>query len=288
MSRYLEIAKQGKNDFMSHLLTLLLVSLVLISSSSIASLLYLLLTGDQIISHVKMLTYFGKNGMFLLQLLPVTLSLVCLLACIKWIHKRPIISVFTARNKFDWKRFRFSFLLWLFFLLLLFTIDYLLAPQNIRWQYQAQNFWPLVLISLIFVSLQTLFEEILFRGYLLQAFGAVIPQKWILVLITSLFFMAVHLGNPEVELIGFGALVYFFACGVLLAPLTLLDHGIELAFGFHAINNLFGALFVTNNWQIFQTHALFLNSSEAEMNIAQWITIALVFPFLIYIYEFFE
>jgi hypothetical protein len=43
-----------------------------------------------------------------------------------------------------------------------------------------------------------------------------------------------------------------------------MDEGMELALGFHAANNLVGALLVTSDWSAFQTHSIFKDISEPE------------------------
>lgn len=285
MNEYIHRAREGKNDFISFLLTILIVTATLIAASSIPVLLYAFYSGDELISQDKMLLFFGKNTFFLLELLPMALCLLSLVLCVKWIHKRPVLSLFTNRTAFDFKRFAFSCLCWGIFLLLFFGLDWLIEPANLQWNYKGGTFWMLLLISLVFVALQTLFEEVLFRGYLLQAFGAFVPQKWLSIVLTSAFFAAMHLGNPEIELIGNEALLYFFLTAVFLGILATADQGLELSFGFHFINNFFAAVFVTNEWQVFQTDALFKSSTSPQLNTVDWITILILFPFLLYLYS---
>jgi hypothetical protein len=43
-----------------------------------------------------------------------------------------------------------------------------------------------------------------------------------------------------------------------------MDEGMELALGFHAANNLVGALLVTSDWSAFQTHSIFKDISEPK------------------------
>lgn len=53
-----------------------------------------------------------------------------------------------------------------------------------------------LLISFIVFSTAAAFEEVLFRGYLLQTFARS-GLAWVAILLTSIFFGAVHLGNPN-------------------------------------------------------------------------------------------
>jgi membrane protease YdiL (CAAX protease family) len=93
------------------------------------------------------------------------------------------------------------------------------------------------------VPIQTSAEELFFRGYLLQWMGLRLQNQWLLSLLNGVLFLLPHLANPEMAtrsiLIGLG----YFVMGFFLTLITLQDHGIELALGMHAANNLFAALF---------------------------------------------
>ena len=45
-----------------------------------------------------------KNLLLFFMIVPFAFLICALLLCIKWLHKRPIWSLFTARERFDWKR----------------------------------------------------------------------------------------------------------------------------------------------------------------------------------------
>ena len=66
--------------------------------------------------------------------------------------------------------------------------------------------------------------------------------------------------------------------------MTLMDDGLELALGFHAANNLLGALLITSDSAVFQTDALFI--STADSNIYELlIQVFIIFPILLYIFS---
>jgi hypothetical protein len=50
-----------------------------------------------------------KNITLALLLIPFSGALLALIACVRFLHKQPIISLITSRSKFDWKRFFISF-----------------------------------------------------------------------------------------------------------------------------------------------------------------------------------
>jgi hypothetical protein len=54
--------------------------------------------------------------------------------------------------------------------------------------------------------------------------------------------------------------------------------------GYHAINNIFSALIITNDWQAFQTDALFKDYNPPSFGWESIITIALLQPAIIYLF----
>jgi membrane protease YdiL (CAAX protease family) len=107
------------------------------------------------------------------------------------------------------------------------------------------------------LPLQTSFEELLIRGYLMQKIGIATNKAWLAVLLSSLLFGAMHLGNPEIEEFGLGVMMtYYVSVAICLAVITILDDGLEYALGIHAATNIYGAAFVGYEGSALQTDAL--------------------------------
>jgi membrane protease YdiL (CAAX protease family) len=82
------------------------------------------------------------------------------------------------------------------------------------------------------VPLQAAAEEYAFRGWLLQALGAVIRRPWVPIGVQAVLFAAIHgWGTPW----GFADLVVF---GLLAGWLTVRTGGLEAAVALHVANNL--------------------------------------------------
>ncbi|MGV3631337.1 MAG: CPBP family intramembrane glutamic endopeptidase [Bacteroidota bacterium] len=276
-----ELHASGKNQFIPVLLTLVACTLTLLVSSSVPGLVYLSATGKQSFKTGNLVDFYGNNFFFFLQLLPFALTLVTLLLCVRFIHRGRGLAVITSSVSFRWKRALLSFFAWLL-VLFAFLLFQLLGESGIKWNYE-RSFWPLLTFSLILVTLQTAFEEIFFRGYLLK-FVFSSSYKWVSILLTSLLFGLMHLGNPEIGLLGKIVLVYYIGTGIFLALMAVLDRGLELSIGFHAANNLFATLLLTNNWQVFQTDALFKDYGLPSVSPEIWINLLVLFPVLIFIY----
>lgn len=212
-------------------------------------------------------------------------GLISLLFGVKMIHKRKIISVITSRDKIDWSRFFYAFGLWAIIGVIVIAIGYYLAPENFIWNFKPVSFTILVLVSFLFLPIQTSMEEILFRGYLMQGFGTWFKKSFIALILTSVIFGLLHGLNPEVEKLGSITMVYYIGTGLVLGIFTLMDEGTELALGFHAANNIVAAVLVTANWTVFQTDALLIDTSEPSVGWEMFIPVLVLYPIILYIFS---
>jgi membrane protease YdiL (CAAX protease family) len=286
---FVQQANQGKNSWSRYLLTTLLTVGAFIGIGQIP-LAWLMLSKSQDLIDVPSLTEYqwpeliGYNSYLIGLLFPFITALITLVLCIRYVHKRPILSLFTSRSQFDWKRFFFSFFLWGLFL----SITLLVMVQigyPISWNFNPETFFPLLLISIFILPLQTTFEEVLFRGYILQGLGSIYKKGWMLILITGVLFGLLHGANPEVEKIGNILLVYYIVTGAFLGIIAIMDDGLELPLGYHAINNVFAALILTNDWQAFHTDALFMDKSGPSFGIENIVAIVVVQPLLLLVFS---
>lgn len=227
---------------------------------------------------------FTKNELFTLNMIPFVLALIVLFIGVKYILKRPFKTLFTVRKRFDFRRFFFSWILWTLILGVLFLISLEDNSRSIIWNYQPDKFWTLLILTLILTPIQTGLEELVFRGLLMQLFGKVFRKGIWIILVTGLLFGAIHLGNPEVLSVGWFAIFFYFMSGFFTALIVIMDDGLELPWGFHAANNFFGILIVTNNWQVLKTDALFLDTSRPE---AAWdlvFILGVFYPIMLFVF----
>jgi hypothetical protein len=142
------------------------------------------------------------------------------------------------------------------------SLFYFLDSENYVFRFHPLNFIILLLISIFLLPFQTSFEEVFFRGYLMQGFGLVFRRTWPALLITSALFALMHSWNPEVEKFGFWVMFpYYFGFGLLLGFITLKDKSLEISLGVHAANNIFSSLFITFQGSALETDALFLQKT---------------------------
>lgn len=223
------------------------------------------------------------NLYLFVMVLMFAIGLAFLLIGITGIHKRSIRSVMTSRTSFDWNRFFWAAALWSILSISFMAVDYFNHPQDFVWNFKLVPFIILVLISVLFIPLQTSFEETLFRGYLMQSLGLAFKNRWMPLILTSTTFGLLHAMNPEVEKMGMQLMVYYIGTGLLFGVITLMDEGLELTLGLHAANNITAAIFVTTNWTVFQTDALFIDYSEPTMGYLVMVPLLIIYPLVLFI-----
>ena len=219
------------------------------------------------------------------MLLSFAIGLVGLFMVAKYLHRQSLIQLTTSRPKIDWNRFWFIFILWGIISSSFVLIDYVTSPEDYVINFQLVPFVILCIIAILFVPLQTSFEEYLFRGYLMQGIGVILKNKWAPLLLTSFTFGMLHIANPEVDKLGNMIMVYYIGTGLFLGIMTLMDEGMELALGFHAANNLFTALLVTADWTAFQTHSVLKDMSDPTQAgfVDIFMPVFIVFPIILLI-----
>jgi membrane protease YdiL (CAAX protease family) len=225
----------------------------------------------------------GYNYFLALILLPFVLSFLALIISAKYFLRRSIRSLFTKRHHLDWRRIFVSFILWFLIMLILF-LSLSMSSGTIVWNFEPASFAGLLVVALFMVPLQTTCEELIFRGYLMQLSGAIFKKGWMSVLFTGVIFGLIHASNPEVDKIGDVALCYYIGTGIFLGLITVMDDGIELGMGFHAANNIFAAVIVTNDWQAFRTDALYLDTAPPSFGWDSILTLLILQPLLVFVF----
>lgn len=266
---FIEQASTGKNSWYLYLLTLLIVFVVMqIAGIPLAA--YLLVTNPETLQDGGLEVFTDTNLGLALTLLTFVAGFFALFFCVRHLHRKNYLDIVTTRPKFNWQRFFFGAGVWAVLSLITILLSICTSENNeIVFQFDAADFVGLVLVSLILLPFQTAFEEIIFRGYLMQGFALLLKSKWVSFVLVALLFGLMHGANPEVR--NFGAevaLPQYITMGLLLGFIALKDEGLELAIGLHAANNIIAAVTFTSDASALQTHALFkdLNPSASHLD----------------------
>lgn len=232
---------------------------------------------------------FGYSRFLFWMLVPYVFVFIGLLFYVVQGHKRTLLSAFTRMVSFRWKRFAFSFLL-LFILMIGMTfiqiyIDHAMGSRQFTFQLDWGKFLPLFGISLMLLPIQTACEELIFRSYLLQGLKLRLKRTGLSILISSMMFGLMHIGNPEIQKMGYHMLIYYGLSGLFLALITVVDDGLELAIGYHFANNFFAAIFVTSDWQVFRTDALFISHENPGNGWMSLLFLCLLLPSIFWLFK---
>lgn len=233
----------------------------------------------------NMIGRFGVNLTFIVLVGPLSAFCLGLLFWVKFVHQQSLTSFTTSRTKIDWKRVFFAFFLWGIFVVASILLSYYSSPENYTYNFKPVPFFIFLFLAIILIPLQTSFEEYFFRGYLMQGLGLATKSRWFPFVFTSVAFGLMHIANPEVGKMGYIILIYYIGTGFFLGILTLMDEGLELALGFHAANNLFGALLLTSDWSAFQTHSILKDAAEPSAGFEVILPVFIIFPILLFVFS---
>jgi membrane protease YdiL (CAAX protease family) len=294
MKGYIEQAYNGATEWWKYVLGFFLIFVVWQIGASIQAVFVFLELKDQGLSEFEitskltdfetLMTTLELNFNFFLLLLGFVFGFAAIIFTVKFIHQMRLKYIITSRNHIDWKRIFFSFGFVALLIIGSTALDYSLAPEDFEYNFNLNKFLILAIIGILLVPIQTTFEEILFRGYLLQGLGVAFKSRALSLIITSVLFGLLHIFNPEIGKLGYEALIVYIGTGFFLCILTLMDEGLELAIGFHAANNLLTALLVTSDWTAFQTHSVLKYTGEPSLISNVYIPVLVIYPILILIF----
>ncbi|MDQ3140705.1 MAG: CPBP family intramembrane metalloprotease [Bacteroidota bacterium] len=232
---------------------------------------------------IKILEIQDLNVRLIYMLLPFTIFIILFLACVHWIQKRRIKSLFTAFPTIRWMRIFSSFLIWFFINVLADLVYHYVFQGEYHFSFNPNGFTNLILISITLLFIQTTTEEILVRGFLLQNFAqryriALLPIIW-----SSIIFMLLHNSNPEIEQFGFWPMsIFYFSVAFIMCVIAVLDNGLEIPLGLHAATNFYGACIVGYEGGALKTYSLFtIKDMNAPLMITMNLLSILVFYFII-------
>lgn len=245
---FLENASEGKNNWWRYLLTVI-ISLVggsLVAGLALGLLLiFLSIFTSGGISNISNFIESAMNSPFSLVILvgiSYTISFFLFYICLRFLHHKHLLRVINTVSGLRWKLLFKGLILWALILFILSLPDLIFNPGSYQITYNSGSFIILLIICLLVFPIQASFEEILFRGYLMQGFSLISKKPWIPLLITSLIFGCVHFFNGTNLYMDLSIVASTFIIGLMLGVIALGDNGIETAMGVHIANNLYVSL----------------------------------------------
>jgi membrane protease YdiL (CAAX protease family) len=210
---------------------------------------------------------FDPNVGLIMMVVPFVAAIFTFILLVRPLHLRTFKQTINGTNSIRWSRFFISALVWTILSGLYLIIYRGIDPSNFKLNNTSVTLIYLVFIALTLIPFQATFEEVIFRGYLMQGFAFMAGNRWFPLLMTSLFFALMHGLNPEIKEFGFFTMMpQYLVFGLVFGIVSVLDDGIEVAMGAHTANNIFLCIFVTNSSSALQTPALYFQN-----NVYPWI-----------------
>jgi uncharacterized protein len=272
---HLESTFTGKNTLWRYIV---MIAAVLLVSNTIGALPLLIAMFAKSVSNPDVFTQLAANpndfsslGLdpnagLVMMLFPFLTGLLAFILLVKPLHMRTIKETINGGRKIRWNHFFISGFIWLLLSAIYLFVYMRIDPSNFTINNTSASLIVLTLITVIFIPFQAAFEEVLFRGYLMQGFASVVRSRWFPLVMTSLMFGLMHAFNPEVKEFGFFTMMpQYIVFGLIFGLITVLDDGIEASMGAHTANNIFLCILVTNKSSALQTPAMYV-----QENILPW------------------
>ena len=243
---FLENATLGTNKWWQYVLSIL---------SAVAGIAVVNMSISQVLPRIKSLfpyNDFGKNLFtFSLVLLIFGVAVIAFLVTARKLHQRSKMSFISNQDKFNRKSYFIGFVTWGTLLFIGLVISDYQKFEVFRENFNLVHFLTLFLFGFIAIGVQSFFEELVLRGYLLQGLHLRIKNIAMLIIINGLIFGFLHFGY------GIESFLSSLFFGVAFAIIVILQNRIEFVSGAHNANNLLLSL-------------VFLDLSEATSEKFTW------------------
>jgi uncharacterized protein len=179
-------------------------------------------------------TYTSSTSLILNALASLIPALLVGWLCVKLLEKLPFRSLGAAFTN-GWSK---HWIVGLAFgaVTLSFGVGIAFAFGGLRFAVNTTGSGPILrslMVSFLVFAIASAFEEALFRGYILQTFARS-GLAWLAILLTSVFFGAVHLGNPNANLISTANTVL---AGIWFSAAYLKNRDLWFVWGVHLMWN---------------------------------------------------
>ena len=175
MQKFLDLARQGKNEWWRYVLAILLILFmwqILGALPSAAFFIWVFLSGGTKSRDlpVNPATLYSAGG-FVVFMLASVFFIGGIYLALRFIHRRSFRTLVTPARSIAWGRLFQGFGLWFLLAALMSGVEALLFPGRYVLSLDLKRFLPFVILALIFIPIQTSTEELFFRGYILQGVG---------------------------------------------------------------------------------------------------------------------
>ncbi|WP_298778443.1 CPBP family glutamic-type intramembrane protease [uncultured Polaribacter sp.] len=151
--------------------------------------------------------------------------------------------------------------------------------------FELDSFILFIIISFISVLQFFLLKDSFFDSKFNLLLTNFFSSKLTPLIVTSVCFGLLHGANPEVQKLGSITMVFYIGTGLFYGITTLMDEGTEIALGLHAANNILAAFLITTDWMVFQTDALFIDTSEPSVSWEMFLPVFVLYPLMLILFS---
>lgn len=247
---FLNNAHHGKNKpmnyFMTILITLLGGSVAAIIFIILLMLSYVFISGTNSQTQIDALS---TNPFLMLVLVGLIYGLYALLfyLCIRFIHKKNFHILINTGKKIRWKKILVGAALWTGIIGAFTLLSLIFQRNSLTINYNYSSLIYLVILSLLVFPLQASFEEIFFRGYLMQGLGLIFKKPVVPLILTTVIFGSIHYFNGTSLNTSISIVISAMILGLMLGTIVLAEDGLETAMGVHIANNMFVAVILNSS-----------------------------------------
>jgi len=247
---FLNNVHQGKNKPTNYFLTIVITvlggSLAAIIFIILLMIIYLLIPGI----NAQSLSYnIESNPLTLLIFVGLIYGIYSLLfyLCIRFIHKKNFYSLINTGKKLKWKRIIKGAALWTGIIGFFTVVSLIFQGGSFSINFNYTSFFYLVILSVLVFPLQASFEEIFFRGYLMQGISIIFKKPVIPLILTTIIFGSIHFFNGTSITTSISIVISAMILGLMLGIIVLGENGLETAMGAHIANNMFVAIVLNSS-----------------------------------------
>ena len=168
--------------------------------------------------------------------------LIAPLVALTLAHRVPWREAFSYSGRFRWHQFGRAATALLVVSTLGVAAGYLIEPEQYQFRPQSWSFawWGLLALGVVFV--QSVGEEVMFRGYLLRVVGAALPYRLPVTAAVMALFVAGHLGNADIDKDLTLNVIYFVVVEIISYALLFRTQNLAASTGLHWMNNVVALL----------------------------------------------
>jgi membrane protease YdiL (CAAX protease family) len=256
---FLELGRQGHSAWWRYVIgfTIIAVSYIIGNVVAFLNILWWSPTPVKLNSPNGLLNGVDPFLIFISANLVFPCILLAVWLVVRFLHGRPLMSLITSEKRIKLARIGWAGLVWTILLAITGVIGWFIFPKSIVYSLHLEEFLRFLPVVVLFVPIQCLTEELVFRGYLLQGLAPWLKSTWLLALVNGIAFGCMHIGAIEHA---DQALVVssYVVVGVWLALYTISTNSIQCSLGVHIANNMFGFLVLGYEQFQFATSTVFV------------------------------